>query len=343
MDQTLAALARTAGAELRGPADLRISGVATLASAGPGQLAFLANPKYRYQLAVSRAAAVVLSPDDAGAWQGAALIAANPYLAFARIAALFLPPEEPPPGVHPSAAVDTTASIDASASVGAGAVVGAGARLAAGVCVGPNCTVESGVSIGGGTVLVANVVVRRDVVIGENCLLHPGVVVGADGFGQARDGERWVKVPQLGSVRIGNDVEIGANTTIDRGALEDTVIEDGVKLDNQIQIAHNVRVGAHTAIAGCTAIAGSTTIGRRCMIAGGVGIAGHLEIADDVTVLAMTLVTHSIVQPGVYAGSHPMDDVKSWRRNSARLRQLDELAKRLRRLERKLGKGEDDD
>lgn len=343
MGWTLAQLEQLAGAERRGPADLVLNRVATLADAGAGDIAFLANAKYRDQLAACNASAVILSPDDAAHWQGPALITGNPYLAFAKVAGAFEARTQASTGVHPFAVVDSTAEIHPSASIGAGSVVEACARIAAGVVIGPNCTVQNGATIDESTRLVANVVICRDVVLGKRCLLHPGVVIGADGFGQARDGVRWEKVPQLGSVRIGDDVEVGANTTIDRGALEDTIIEDGVKLDNQIQIAHNVRVGANTAIAGCTAIAGSTVIGRGCMIAGGVGIAGHLEIADGVTVLAMTLVTHSIRGTGVYSGSHPMEDVKSWRKNSARLRQLDELARRLQRLEKRLGKGETDD
>ncbi len=343
MSHTLGQLAELAGAQLRGPSELPISGVATLASAKAEHIGFLANPKYREQLSATRAGAVILSAADAEAWNGPALITANPYLAFAKVASCFAPDDALPAGIHAGAAVHAEAMVDPSARIGPGAVVGAGARIGAGVTVGPNCSIENGAVIGENSVLVANVVLCRGVSVGRRCLLHPGVVIGADGFGQARDGERWAKVPQLGSVRIGDDVEIGANTTVDRGALEDTVIGNGVKLDNQIQVAHNVRIGEHTAVAGCTAIAGSTVIGRRCMIAGGVGIAGHLEIADDVTVLAMTLVTHSIRAKGVYAGSHPMQDVKSWRRNGARLRQLDELARRVRHLEKKLGKGEDDE
>ncbi|HEX7048397.1 MAG TPA: UDP-3-O-(3-hydroxymyristoyl)glucosamine N-acyltransferase [Gammaproteobacteria bacterium] len=343
MRRTLAELAKLGGAELRGPSDFAISGVATLDAAGAAEIAFLANPKYRASLSRSRAGAVILAEADAGEWNGPALVTANPYLAFARIAACFAPADSMATGVHPAAAVDESASVHESATVAAGAWIGRNARIGKNAFVGPNCTVEADAAVGESTRLVANIVLGRGVTIGQRCLLHPGVVIGADGFGQARDGERWQKVPQLGSVRIGDDVEIGANTTVDRGALEDTVIEDGVKLDNQIQVAHNVHVGANTAIAGCTAIAGSTVIGKRCMIAGGVGIAGHLEIADDVTVLAMTLVTHSIREKGTYSGSHPMDDVKSWRRNSARIRQLDELARRVQRLEKRLKKDEDNE
>lgn len=342
MKRTLGQLAELTGARLRGPAELVVSGVATLANADGNHVGFLANPKYREQLRQTRAAAVIISADDEQSWAGPALITPNPYLVFARVAACFDAESLPVPGIHSSAVIDKSARVHPGASVAAGVYIGSDAEVGADAVIGPNSVVEAGVSVGEGSHLIANVTLCHGVKIGERCLLHPGVVIGADGFGQARDGERWVKVPQLGSVFIGNDVEIGANTTVDRGALEDTVIEHGVRLDNQIQVAHNVRIGENTAIAGCTAIAGSSVIGRRCMIAGGVGIAGHLEIADDVTVLAMTLVTHSIREKGVYSGSHPMEEVKAWRRNSARLRQLDDLAKRLQRLEKQMKQGEEE-
>jgi UDP-3-O-[3-hydroxymyristoyl] glucosamine N-acyltransferase len=214
-------------------------------------------------------------------------------------------------------------------------VVEAGAEIAARAHIGPNCVVMRDARIGEDTRLAANVTLCQGVSLGKRGLLHAGAVIGADGFGIARDGAVWVKVPQLGSVRIGDDVEIGANTTIDRGALEDTVVEDGVKLDNQIQVGHNVCIGAHTAVAGCSAIAGSAVIGKRCMIAGGAGITGHIEICDDVTVTAMTLVTHSITEPGVYSGSLPMDTQQQWRKNSVRFRQLDAMARKLAQLEKK--------
>ena len=342
MQRTLGELAKAARADLRGAADFVLTGVGTLAAAGPNEIAFLANAKYRSQLKTTRAGAMILSANDADAWKGPALVTANPYLAYARVAACFAPTETST-GVDPSAVIHPDAVVETGASIGPGAFVGRNAHIATGATIGPGCIVERDVQVGPRSRLVANVTLCHGVSVGADCLLHPGVVVGGDGFGQARDGERWVKVPQLGSVHIGDDVEIGANTTIDRGALDDTVIENGVKLDNQIQVAHNVRIGANTAIAGCTAIAGSTTIGKRCMIAGGVGIAGHLDIADDVTVLAMTFVTHDIREKGVYAGSHPMEDVRSWRRNSARLRNLDELARRVQQLEKRFKEGEDDE
>lgn len=335
MAARLSELAARFGAELRGQ-DGVIERVATLQHAEPGALAFLANPKYRRHLATTRATAVVLAPEDAADCPVTALVCANPYAVYARIAASLFPEPAFEPGIDARASVAPGARIAPDAYIGPCAVIATDTEIGAGVYVGPGCVVEAGASVGPGSRLVANVTICRGVRIGARALVHPGAVIGADGFGLARDGQVWIKVPQLGSVRIGDDVEIGANTTIDRGALEDTLIEDGVKLDNQIQIAHNVRVGAHTAIAGCTAVAGSSTIGRRCMIAGGVGIAGHLEICDDVVVTAMTLVTHSITRPGVYSGSLPMDEARKWRRNSARYRQLDELARRLRLLEEKL-------
>lgn len=333
---TLAQLARHCGAELRGDPDTRVSGVATLQNAGPGDLTFLANPHYRRYLEKTQAAVVILAAEDAEACPTASLVIDNPYLAYARAAAKLMKARPSRRGVAASARVDPGAVIDDKAWVGPGAVVEAGAVIGRGAEIGPNCVVLEGARVGENSRLVANVTLCENVSIGRRCLLHPGVVIGADGFGIARDGGAWVKVPQLGSVRVSDDVEIGANTTVDRGALEDTLLEEGVKLDNQIQVGHNVRIGAHTAIAGCTAIAGSTAIGKRCMIAGGVGIAGHLELCDDVVITAMTLVTHSIREAGIYSGSLPMDKASAWRRNSVRFRQLDELARRLAATENKL-------
>jgi UDP-3-O-[3-hydroxymyristoyl] glucosamine N-acyltransferase len=346
MMRTLGELATLCGAELRGDAGLEIRGVATLANATSEQVAFLANPKYQSQLAGTRAAAVILDPVMAADWSGAALVSQNPYLAYARVAGAFERREPIPPGVHATACVASDARIAGSARIGPGVVIGSGTEIGDNVEIGANCVIAEKCLIGATTRLAANVTLYDHVVIGSRCLLHSGVVVGADGFGHAPVepvepvgpvGESsWEKVPQLGAVRIGDDVEIGANTTIDRGALDDTIIETGVRLDNLIQVAHNVHIGAHTAIAGTTAIAGSTRIGSHCMIAGGVGIAGHLEIASGVTILARTLVTHSIREKGVYAGSHPMEEVHAWRKNNARLRRLDELARRVAALEKQV-------
>src|SRR5688572_21411838 len=329
---TLGALAVRFGCELQGDPGIEVDAVATLQNAAPHSIAFLANPKYRKHLATTRAAAVILDPKFAAQCPVAALLSANPYALYARIAAVLHPPPPAEPGIHPRAAVDAGAEIDASASIGPGAVIEHGAKIGARVSVGPGCVVMAQAAVGADTRLVANVTLCRGVVLGERCLLHPGVVVGGDGFGLAPDRAGWVKVPQIGSVRIGDDVEIGSNTTIDRGAIDDTIIEHGVKLDNQIQIGHNVRVGAHTAIAGCTGVSGSTTIGSRCLIAGMVGIAGHLSIADDVVVTGRTFVNHSIAGKGTYSGGLPMDEGKRFRRNAARFRRLDELARKVRRL-----------
>lgn len=324
--------------EVRGNPDLRIAGVGTLHNATGGQLSFLANSRYRRFLRNTRASAVVVHPRDADEAPCAVIVSDNPYATYARMVARLFPAPAVTPGVHPAASVEDGAEVDDRASVGPNAFIGRGARIGAGACVGPNCVVDEGAIVGEETNLVASVTIGWGVDVGRRCRFQPGVVVGADGFGLARESDHWIRVPQVGSVRIGDDVELGANTTVDRGALDDTVLEEGVKLDNQIQVAHNVRIGAHTVIAGCTAIAGSVTIGRHCQIAGGVGIAGHIEIADEVVVTAMTLVTHSLREAGVYSGSLPVDDFRSWRRNSARFRKLDTLARRVAGVEKELGK-----
>jgi UDP-3-O-[3-hydroxymyristoyl] glucosamine N-acyltransferase len=281
---------------------------------------------------------VVLDAASADDCPVPALIAKNPYLVYARIAGLLHPAPSMPPGIHASAVVDPTAQVDATAHLGAHVVVGAGSKVGARAVIGPGCVLGTGVSIGADTRLMANVTVCDDSSLGERCLINPSAVIGSEGFGFAPDpASGWVKVPQVGAVRIGNDVEIGASTTIDRGAIGDTVIEDGVKLDNQIQIAHNVRIGAHTAMAAFVGVSGSTSIGSRCMIAGQVGFAGHLTICDNVVVTGKTMVSASIRTPGVYSGSLPLDEARKFRRNAARFGQLDELAKELKSIGRKLG------
>ncbi|MFU8820339.1 MAG: UDP-3-O-(3-hydroxymyristoyl)glucosamine N-acyltransferase [Gammaproteobacteria bacterium] len=337
MELSLGELAIRHGLELRGDPDQKVSRVGTLQQAGPDAVSFLANPRYRKHLATTRAGAVVLEPDHAAECLVAVLVSRNPYAAYARIAVDLHPPPAFVPGIRAGAQVDPKAEVANDACIAPGAVIEETARIGAGAFIGPNCVVGNGARIGAGSRLVANVTVCHGVSIGARALIHPGVVIGGDGFGIAREPEGWIKVPQLGSVTIGDDVEIGANTTIDRGAIDDTVIEDGVKLDNQIQVAHNVRIGAHTVIAGCTGISGSTTIGRNCMIAGAVGIGGHLEIPDGTVVTGMTMVSRSIPKRGVYSGSLPFDEAGHWRRNAARFRQLDTLAKRLAQLERQLG------
>ena len=327
---TVAELAERFALGLRGDGALRIHGVGTLAHAGGDQLAFLANPRYRGQLAATTAGAVVLRAADAEGYAGTALVAADPYTAFAKLAALFdrVPAREP--GIHPLAAIHPDAVVDPGAHVGAFTSIGAGTRVEVGALIGPGCVIGEDCVIGAGSELVARVTLVTRVKLGHRVRIHPGAVLGADGFGLAMDAGRWIKVPQLGGVTIGDDCEIGANTCIDRGAIEDTVLEEDVRLDNLIQVGHNVHIGAHTAMAGTVAIAGSAKIGRYCMIAGGAGIAGHLEICDRVVVTAMSLVTRSIREPGEYSSGTGLMDNRSWRKNAARFRQLDKMARQLR-------------
>ncbi len=333
MPATLSELAGQLGLELRGGGQREIRSVATLEAAGPHDLAFVGSTRYRALLASTRAGAVILRAEDVRDYRGDVLIAVAPHLAFARAAALLHPLPAFSPGRHPSAVVAPDAVVAPGSWIGPHCVVEAGAQLGERVFLGPGCLIGPGAAIGAGSRLAARVTVYGGSRLGRDCLVHAGAVIGSDGFGYARDGERWEKVPQLGRAVIGDEVEIGANTTIDRGALGDTVIGDGVKLDNLIQIAHNVRIGEHTAIAGCTGIAGSAVIGRRCQIGGQVGIIGHLEVADDVVVTAQSLVSHSIRDAGIYSSSLPAEETGHWRRTVARLRQLDDLARRLRALE----------
>jgi len=333
---SLGELARRLGAELHGDPGCEIRGVAGLPEAGPGDLTFLAAAKYRRHLSDTRASAVILGREALADCRTNALISHNPHLAYARAAALLFPQPAVPAGRHPSAVVAAEAEIDPSAWIGPGAVVEAGACIGPRVFVGPNCVVERGAVIGADSRLAANVTLCHGVVLGERVIVHPGAVIGSDGFGYAKDGERWVKVPQLGGVRVGDDVEIGANTTVDRGALQNTVLADGVKLDNLIQIAHNVQIGDNTAIAGCVGIAGSTKVGRNCTLGGGVGLAGHLEFGDNVHFTGMTLVTRSFSEPGVYSGNLPAMTNREWRKLIAQVRHLDDTMRRLRALEKRL-------
>jgi UDP-3-O-[3-hydroxymyristoyl] glucosamine N-acyltransferase len=326
---TLGALAERFGLVLRGDPDQPVDGVDTLAHAGPTDIGFLANPRYRVQLAATRAAAVVLREEDAASCPRPCLVAADPYVAFAHVAALFERRPAAEPGIHPSAVVEPGARIAASASIGPLCVVAADADIGEGAVLGPHCVIGPRCRVGAQSRLVARATLVQDVALGRRVLVHPGAVIGADGFGLAFEGSGWTKVPQLGGVRIGDDCEIGANTTIDRGALGDTVLEEDVRLDNQIQVAHIVRIGAHTALAGCAAVAGSATIGRYCLIGGGAGILGHLSLADRVTITAMSLVTHSIREAGEYSSGTPIQPNRQWRRNAARFRHLDEIARRL--------------
>jgi UDP-3-O-[3-hydroxymyristoyl] glucosamine N-acyltransferase len=327
-------LAERFALELRGDAQQPVNGVSTLALAGPDQLSFLSNPQYRAQMQSSGAGVIVLRAGDAAAREGTVLIARDPYVAYARIAALFDAPAVAAAGIHPSAVVDAAATVAPGASIGPLCVIEAGAVVEDGAVLGPGCIVGPDCVVGAGARLVARVTLVTRVRLGRRVLVHPGAVIGSDGFGLAFENDHWIKVPQLGGVRIGDDCEIGANCTIDRGALEDTVLEEDVRLDNQIQIAHNVYIGAHTAMAGCSAVAGSARIGRYCLIGGAAGILGHLSIADRVTVTAMTLVTHSITAAGEYSSGTPIQENRQWRRNAARFRHLDELARRLKALEK---------
>lgn len=321
MTLRLGSIVEALGGELHGDANLLIEGLAPLESARPGQLSFLSQPRFLKQLASCNASCVIVSPQfqhQAHA-RGACIITDQPYLYYARVTQLWKMklPAAAGPLIHPSAVIDPQAWIHPSARVGA------------------LCVVEAGARIGAHTELKSRVTLGERCVLGERCIIHPGVVIGADGFGFAPNAGTWEKIEQLGAVRIGNDVEIGANTCIDRGALQDTVIEDGVKLDNLIQIAHNVVVGRHTAMAACVGIAGSTRIGAFCTFAGQVGIAGHLEIVDHVHVGAAAVITRSILQPGRYGGVFPFDDNRVWEKNAATLRQLHALRARLRALENK--------
>ena len=330
----LAEIVERLGGELIGDPRVTVRQVATLESAGPNDVGFLAQGRYRAQLRATRAAAVILPHTERNATEIPRILCDDPYLYFARVSALLNPPTEVQPGVHPSAVVEFSAQVAASARIEPGCHIGARADIGEGVWIGAGCTVGDDARIGAGSRLHASVVVYPRCVIGQRAIVHSGVVIGADGFGMALDAGRWLKIPQIGSVVIGDDVEIGANTTIDRGALDDTVVEDGVKLDNQIQIGHNVHVGAHTAMAGCVGIAGSARIGRHCTLGGGAIVLGHLELADGVHISAGTLVTKSISQPGTYTGIYPLQANRSWSRSAVLLRNIDQLETRIRMLER---------
>lgn len=337
MTHTLGELAEKVGAQLSDAshADCVITRVAPLQRASTSDICFLANPKYTKHLADSHASAVIVTAELAEQSPIPALISDNPYATYARIAAILKPAFVPEAEIHASAVVHESAQIDASVYIGPNAVIDAGVVIKQGSLIGPGCYVGRHSLIGEQCRINANVSIYHNCKIGNRTIIHSGAVIGADGFGFANDEGQWVKVPQTGGVSIGDDVEIGASTTIDRGALEDTVIEDGVKLDNQIQVAHNVYIGAHTAIAGCSGIAGSTRIGKYCTIAGMCTIVGHIELADHVHITAMSLITKSIDKAGSYSSGTPFEETASWRKNSVRFRQLDQLSKRLGKLEKK--------
>ncbi|WP_432697638.1 UDP-3-O-(3-hydroxymyristoyl)glucosamine N-acyltransferase [Marinobacterium sp. YM272] len=334
---TLEELAQRCSARVVGDSQCVIESLATLQTAGPGQLSFFANSRYLKQLRSTAAAAVLVSEEHLHDVPGSALVVVNPYLAFARLTQLFDWRTPCNPGIHPGAIIDPSANVSPEAEICAGVVVGANSEIAAGAVIGANTVVGADCYIGEESRLEAGVTLYPRVRLGARVLIHSSAVIGADGFGFAPDkNQGWVKICQLGGVSIGDDVEIGAGVTVDRGALDDTRIERGVKLDNQVQVAHNVSIGEHTAIAGCTAIAGSTRIGRHCTIAGMSGITGHLDIADGTHVTAMTLVSRSITQPGAYSSGTGIEPHQQWKRNVVRFRQLDELARRVRKLENSL-------
>ena len=338
-EATLGEIAAHLGGELIGDPGLRVTRIGPLEGATPSTISFLSNPRYQSQLESTQAGCVIVGPAmrDAAVLRGATLVAADPYLCFAKLtqwwAARTRAPA--PPGVHRSAAVDSSATIASSASIGPMVVIEAGATVGEDAVIGAHGFIGEGSTVGSGTRFAPRVTLMRGCHVGERGIVHSGVVIGADGFGFAPTPQGYEKIEQLGGVRIGNDVEIGANTCIDRGALDDTVIEDGVKLDNQIQVGHNVRIGAYTAMAGCAGVAGSTTIGKRCTIGGAAMIVGHITIADGVNISAGTLVSHSLLKPGTYSGTFPMDDNATWEKNAATLRQLYSLRNRLRALEKK--------
>jgi UDP-3-O-[3-hydroxymyristoyl] glucosamine N-acyltransferase len=330
---SLGELATQFGCELIGDPSVQVSRVATLSGADASSISFLAAPSYRHLLKETRAAAVILRAADTGMCPVNALVSGNPYLLYARVAALLHPPAAMPAAVHASAVVARSARISSSAYVGPQAVIGDNCFVGDGAIIGPGCVIADDCRVGAGTRLVANVTLGADVHIGLRCIVHPGAVIGSDGFGNAKSETGWVKVPQVGGVRIGDDVEIGSNTTIDRGAIDHTVIENGVRLDNLVQIAHNVHIGEHTAMAAMTGISGSTVIGKRCMFAGQIGIVGHVTICDDVIVTGQAMITKNIDKPGTYAGAFPAEESGTWKRQVARFRRLDVLETRLSALE----------
>ncbi|MEM6051255.1 UDP-3-O-(3-hydroxymyristoyl)glucosamine N-acyltransferase [Erwinia sp. P7711] len=334
----LADLAQQLDAELHGDGDLVISGIASMQSAQSGQITFLSNSRYREQLATCKASAVVLLAEDLECVQGAALVVKDPYLTYARMAQILDTTPQPATNIAPSAVIDPSAKLGQHVSVGANAVIESGVELGDNVVIGAGCFIGKNTRIGKGSRLWANVSVYHEIQIGEHCLIQSGTVIGADGFGYANDRGNWVKIPQLGTVIIGDRVEIGACTTIDRGALDNTRIGNGVIIDNQCQIAHNVVIGDNTAVAGGVIMAGSLKIGRYCMIGGASVINGHMEICDKVTVTGMGMVMRPITEPGVYSSGIPLQPNKTWRKTAALVMNIDEISKRLKAIERKVHK-----
>jgi UDP-3-O-[3-hydroxymyristoyl] glucosamine N-acyltransferase len=334
--KTLAELAQLLQLKYQGEGQTELNKVATLSAAGPGEISFLANPNYTRYLASTQASAVILSTQMAEQFNGNALLADDPYVAFAKVAGLFAAVNEQAHSQHPSAVIDEAAQLAENVGVGPLCVVSKGAFIGANSRLDAHVSIAENVQIGESCVIKAGVKIEAGCRIGDRVIIHPGAVIGADGFGLARDESGWLKIPQTGVVEIGDDCEIGANTTIDCGAIENTVLGKDVRLDNQIQIGHNVVIGDHTVIAGCTAVAGSAVIGKNCMIGGGVGVVGHISICDGVTIQAMALVTHSIKEAGSYSSVSPLQKTSQWRKNAVRARQLDKLARKINQLEKKI-------
>ncbi|WP_127348202.1 UDP-3-O-(3-hydroxymyristoyl)glucosamine N-acyltransferase [Pseudidiomarina mangrovi] len=333
---SLQQLADKIGAEVVGDGSLTITAVATLASAKPGQIAFLANEKYRSQVDTTGASAIIVAPNVAVPEHIAALRVNNPYAGFARISQLLDTTPNPAQGIDASVRIGANVRLGHNVHIGANTVIADNVVLGDNVMIGVGCYLGEGVQIGSNTKLWQHVVVYHQCVIGEHCLVHSGTVIGADGFGWANESGKWVKIPQLGRVLIGDRVDIGASTTIDRGALDDTVISNGVIIDNQCQIAHNVFIDEDTAIAGCTVLAGSCRIGKRCLIGGASAINGHISICDDVQISGFSMVIKEITEAGAYASGIPAAPQREWRRNGARYRQLDELFQRVKQLEKQM-------
>lgn len=331
---TLEFLAGVIDAKIQGDGSLVVERLNTLQDASSKELAFLANPKYLKYLETTKAAAVILTEDSASDFSGNALICSDPYLAYAKLTAVFAKPIDRSQGVHATAVVHPSVTLASDVVVGPNAIIGAGSTIADGTVIGAGCSIAEDVSIGANCLLHPNVSVYDDVDIGDDCIIHSGAVIGSDGFGFAPSKEGWVKIHQLGSVSIGDRVEIGSGTTIDRGAIGNTQIANGVIIDDQVHIAHNVKIGENTAIAGCVGIAGSTEIGANCTIAGMAGVNGHITITDNVHIAGMAMVSKSITKPGAYSSATPIDEVGVWRKNAARFHQLDKMARRLSALEK---------
>lgn len=336
----LDAIAAKFGGQVLGDGTTSVNQVATLESARVGHLTFLANSRYRAQLATTHAAAIIVDVADAESTLLPRIVCKNPYLYFAKVSAFLNPPQQLQPGIHASAVIGEGAQIHPTAHIGAYVEIGARVKIGAGSTIMSGCSIGADTVLGEHALLYPRVVVYHNCVLGKRLIVHSGAIIGSDGFGLALDDDRWLKIPQIGRVIIGDDVEIGANTTVDRGALDDTVISDGVKLDNQIQISHNVRIGEHTVMAGASGIAGSGIVGRYCRIGGHSGILGHIEITDNVEISSHTMIGKSIREPGTYTGIFPFSSAQTWRKNAAQIRHLKELVERVKVLEQEILKKE---